>query len=120
MSIIKDGRYPIELGGKTRHLLFSLNVLDEVQDRYGDISKISEKMQSIKELKFLLTLLLNEGRGEDEPEFSEREVGRMIHTGNFVEAKDSILKAFSIGTADPDADPEDEENNEKNSIASEG
>ncbi len=34
---------PIELNGQTYHLLFSLNVLDEIQDKFGsydDLDKI--------------------------------------------------------------------------------
>ncbi len=37
MSAIKDGRMPVELNGKTYYLLFSLNALDEMQDRFGGI-----------------------------------------------------------------------------------
>ena len=116
MSLIKDGRYPIELGGKERHLLFSLNVLDVIEDKYGGLDSLGEKMNSIHEFRWLLTTLLNEGRLDDEDELTELQVGRMIHTGNFAEVKDHIFKAFSMGitgeaepAADPDEDNEDSE-----------
>lgn len=70
MSAIKDGRTTIMLD-KQRHLLFSLNVIDEVQDRFQDIEALPAKLQGkdgIKTLRWLLTLLLNEGRDEAEPE----------------------------------------------------
>ena len=35
MSAIRDGRYPIMLD-KERHLLYDLNALDMIQDRFGD------------------------------------------------------------------------------------
>jgi hypothetical protein len=100
MSAIKDGRFPIELD-KERHLLFSLNAIDEMQDRFGGFDKLDEVLSgkdSIKNLRWLLTVLLNEGAEEGEPELNEKEVGRMIHTGNFLEVKSSIFKAFSMVT----------------------
>lgn len=128
MSAIKDGRLPITLD-KERHLLFSLNVIDELQDKFGGFDKLDEVLQgkdSIKNLRWLLTLLINEGAGEGEPELTEKQTGKLIHTGNFNEVKTSIFKAFAIGnsgtenppTPDPDDDEEDEEG--KNMQAGEG
>ncbi|WP_277669057.1 hypothetical protein [Caproiciproducens galactitolivorans] len=118
MSAIKDGRLPITLD-KERHLLFSLNVIDEMQDKFGGFDKLDEVLQgkdSIKNLRWLLTLLLNEGAGADEPELTEKEVGKLIHTGNFLEVKTAIFKAFSIGNSGseepPETEPEEAENDE--------
>lgn len=110
MSAIKDGRLPIELDRK-RHLLFSLNVIDEMQDRFGSFDKLDEVLKgadSIKNLRWLLTLLMNEGADEDEAQLSEREVGKMIHTGNFLEMKTAIFKAFAIGNHGSEELPESE------------
>ena len=101
MSAIKDGRLPITLD-KERHLLFSLNVIDEMQDKFGGFDRLDEVLKgkdSIKNLRWLLTLLLNEGAGEDEEELTEKAVGRMIHTGNFNEVKTAIFRAFAIGNS---------------------
>ena len=112
MSAIKDGRFPIELD-KERHLLFSLNAIDEMQDKFGGFDKLDVVLSgkdSIKNLKWLLTILLNEGAEEGEPELNEKEVGRMIHTGNFLEVKSSIFKAFSMGNnGSPEPPVKDEE-----------
>lgn len=125
MSTIRDGRLPIVLD-KERHLLFSLNVIDEVQDRFGGIGKIGEALgdekNSLKNLRWLLTLLINEGATDDEEQLTERQVGKMIHTGNLTEAKDAILKAFSLGntgSAEPDVDDDDDDDDEevKNEMA---
>ena len=73
MSAIKDGRLPIVLD-KERHLLFSLNVLDEMQDRFGGFDTLAEVLsgkEGIKNLRWLLTLLLNEGAGDDEDPLTE-------------------------------------------------
>lgn len=104
MSVIKDGRYPVEIGGKTYHLLFSLNALDELQDKFGGYDKLAEAMSQdnkdwIKNTKWLLAMLINEGMEEGEQEVTERQVGRMIHTGNITEIQEAMLKAFSVGTS---------------------
>lgn len=111
MSAIKDGRLPITLD-KERHLLFSLNVIDEMQDKFGSFDKLDVVLKgkdSIKNLRWLLTLLINEGAGDDEEPLTEKAVGKMIHTGNFNEVKTAIFKAFAIGNSGTDAPPEDEE-----------
>lgn len=123
MSAIKNGKLTITLD-KERHLLFSLNALDEVQDKFGGIDKIGEAMggnEAIKNIRWLLTLLINEGAADGEEQLTEKQVGRLIHTGNFAEVQKSIFKAFSLGNSggesQPDTeddDPDDEEDNEKN------
>lgn len=123
MSAIKDGRYPIELD-KQRHLLFSLNALDELQDKFGGFDKLHEIMNGkdkLKNVRWLLTLLINEGAAEDEEQLTEKQVGKLIHTGNFINVQQAIYSAFAIGNKgdEPEevTDPEDEEeeNTEKNS-----
>ncbi len=114
MSAIKDGRLPIVLD-KARHLLFSLNVIDEMQDKFGGFDKLDEVLKgkdSIKNLRWLLTLLLNEGADDGEPELTEKDVGRMIHTGNFMEVKTAIFKAFSLGNSGTEEPPDDESGGE--------
>lgn len=126
MSAIKDGRFPITLD-KERHLLFSLNAIDEMQDKFGGFDRLDKVLSgkdSIKNLRWLLTVLLNEGAEEGEAELTEKQVGKLIHTGNFAEVKTAIFKAFSMGnngTTEPPENEEDEEEddneNEKNAGA---
>lgn len=122
MSAIKDGRFPIVLD-KERHLLFSLNAIDEMQDKFGGFDRLDKVLSgadSIKNLRWLLTVLLNEGAEEGEAELTEKQVGKLIHTGNFAEVKTAIFKAFSMGnTGSPeppeqDEEEDDAEDNEKN------
>lgn len=124
MSAIKDGRYAIELGGKKQHLLFSLNALDEIQDKFGGYDKLAEVFNQdnkdwIKNTKWLLALLLNEGADEGEPEVTEKQVGRWIHTGNIVEVQSAILKAFAVGTSGS-TETQEEEPGESNDGTDEG
>lgn len=127
MSAIKDGRFPIVLD-KERHLLFSLNAIDEMQDKFGGFDRLDTMLSgkdSIKNLRWLLTVLLNEGAEDDEEPLTEKQVGKLIHTGNFAEVKTAIFKAFSMGnngTPEPPEPPEqdgedDEEDIEKNMTA---
>ena len=120
MSAIKDGRFPIMLD-KERHLLFSLNAIDEMQDKFGGFDRLDKVLSgrdSIKNLRWLLTVLLNEGAEEGEPELSEKQVGKLIHTGNFAEVKDAIFKAFSMGNngaEEPPARDDEEDDDEEDS-----
>lgn len=127
MSAIKDGRFPIVLD-KERHLLFSLNAIDEMQDKFGGFDRLDTVLSgkdSIKNLRWLLTVILNEGAEDDEEPLTEKQVGKLIHTGNFAEVKTAIFKAFSMGnngTPEPPEPPEqdgedDEEDIEKNMTA---
>lgn len=122
MSAIKDGRFPITIDGKERYLLFSLNVIDEMQDKFGSFDNLTGVLQgddSIKNLRWLLTALLNEGAEPDAEPLAEKEVGKMIHVGNFLDVKTAIYNAFSLGSAgtteqtgaEPDEDDEDDEKN---------
>lgn len=124
MSAIKDGRFPIVLD-KERHLLFSLNAIDEMQDKFGGFDRLDTVLSgkdSIKNLRWLLTVLLNEGAEDDEEPLTEKQVGKLIHTGNFAEVKTDIFKAFSMGNNGTPEPPEqdgedDEEDIEKNMTA---
>lgn len=104
MSAIKDGRYPINLNGKEYYLLFSLNALDALQDKYGGYDKLGEVFDEknkdiFKDLRWLLTLLINEGLDEGEQELTEQRVGKLIHLGNIGEIKTAIYKSFAYGVS---------------------
>ena len=66
MSAIKDGGYTVELKGKEYRLLFTLNALDEIQTKFGGYDKLNEIFNQsnpdwVKDTKWLLTMLINEG-----------------------------------------------------------
>ena len=97
MSAFKDGRCPIELD-KTRHLLFSLNAMDEIIDKLGGLDKLGEGTSDIKTLRWMLTLLINEGAELEEEELTEKQVGRLIHAGNLSYVKDCLFASIALGT----------------------
>ena len=114
MSAIKDGRVEVEIGGGTRKMLFSLNVLDEMQDKFGGYDKLTEALQGkdlFKNVKWLLTRLINEGADDGEEPIKEEWVGKNVHAGNLQPIISSIYSAFNMGTAgEPDPEPPDETN----------
>lgn len=107
---------------KERHLLFSLNVLDELQDKAGGYDKLNVFLSGkdlFKNLKWLLTILINEGAEEKDEKLTEKQVGKLIHAGNLLEVKDAIFKAFTKGSSgdelqESNEEADDEEDNEKN------
>lgn len=123
MSAIKDGRLPVELNGKEYHLLFSLNALDEMQDRFGGYDKLDKAFdgsnpQMIKDLRWLLTLVINEGMEEGNEPLTEKQVGKMIHLGNLQQIKDAIFAAFvhSVNGGEERAAEEEKENPEEGNV----
>lgn len=133
MSALKSGAYPVNLNGKEYGLLFSLNALDAIQDRFGGYDRLGEVFNTdnkdwVKDTKWLLTLLINEGQlAEDENAelLTEDKVGRMVHAGNLQDIQNSIFAAFARGTAgdkpqgEGDADEETTEH-EGETIAAQG
>ncbi|MDE6663579.1 MAG: hypothetical protein K2K46_09580 [Lachnospiraceae bacterium] len=124
MSAIKDGRLPVELNGKEYHLLFSLNALDEMQERFGGYDNLdkafdSSNPQMIKDLRWLLTLLINEGMEEGQEQLTELQVGKMIHLGNLQQIKDAIFSAFaySVNGGEEKEEPEEAEDTEEGNTA---
>lgn len=102
MGALKSGAFPVELNGKEYGLLFSLNALDEVQEKFGGYDKLSEVFNKdnpnlFKDTRWLLTLLINEALlAEDENAqlLEEKRVGRLIHAGNLQEVQNAIFKSF--------------------------
>ena len=90
----------MELNGKEFYLLFSLNALDEMQERFGGYDKLDKAFDRnnpdmIKDMRWLLTLIINEGLEEGEQPLTEKQVGKLIHIGNLNQIKDAIFSAFA-------------------------
>lgn len=100
---------------------FSLNALDEVQEKFGGYDKLSEVFNKdnpnlFKDTRWLLTLLINEALlAEDENAqlLEEKRVGRLIHAGNLQEVQSAIFKSFYRGTAGDNSDTENENDGEE-------
>lgn len=90
---LKDVFSEIEYKGNSYKLYFNLNVMEEIQEKYGTFDnwtdlvsgKDKTKEVNIKALKFGFKAMLNEGieiqnddEGTEIPLFTEKQVGRMI------------------------------------------
>lgn len=121
MSALQNGAYPITLNGKEYGLLFSLNALDAIQEKFGGYDKLGEifdrtSKDLFKNVKWLFALLINEARLADDENaelLTEERVGRMITAGNMGEIQNAIYAAFAKGAAgDVIADGESDEGKE--------
>lgn len=110
------------LKGKEYRLLFTLNALDEIQTKFGGYDNLNEIFNQsnpdwVKDTKWLLTLLINEGLLEEDENaeiMEEQRVGRLIHVGNLEEVQRAIYASFAAGTAgDGENTGETEEEREK-------
>jgi hypothetical protein len=114
----------INIDGKQRSLLFTINVIDELQERYDlaiyeVIQKLfseeeKDKKESYKVLKCITTVLINEDvaihNDESEEkweEVTEKYIGRKLTIENMGYVAILILKAYqnSLTTSEEDTDP---------------
>ena len=88
---LKDVFSEIEYKGKSYKLYFNLNVMEEIQEKYGtfdnwtDLVGRKNKEVDIKALKYGFRAMINEGieiqnddEGTEIPLFTEKQVGRLI------------------------------------------
>ncbi|MBQ3603950.1 MAG: hypothetical protein IJA02_08930 [Clostridia bacterium] len=136
-SDVKKNTQPITIGDKTYDISFTLNVIDEIQGKYGGLNNLADVVEKTSELKWLIALLVNEAieeHNEDYPDdiwekVTESYIGRRIDSFNLNTVTKSIFAALgasmpadkSIGNIDDELNAElaDIENSEpeKNTIA---
>lgn len=117
MSDLRPKPAMINLSGKEYGLLFTINAIDDIQDKFdAPISDIGELMQDYKKtykvLRYLLTVLINEAIDDaenGEPHVTEKYIGRKLTPDNIPALQTAIFAAFSAGspeTDDPNAPSE--------------
>lgn len=102
------------MNGKEYGLLFSLNALDAIQEKFGSYDKLDEILSKdnkdvFKNVRWLFTLLINEAQlaeDEDATQLTEEKVGRLITAKNMGEIQNAIYAAFAKGTTG-DNEPEE-------------
>lgn len=116
MSDLRPKGVKIKLGKDEYGMRFTLNAIDDIQDHFDipieDLTKLFQDPKTrFKNLKYLLTLLINEDidcvqdeTGEEIPHVDERFVGRHIDSHNMQEVMSTILKAFTKGTPESNED----------------
>lgn len=118
MSELNPKGTPVRIGGEEHGLLFTLNAVDDIQDKMGmpiddAIDCLSDYRKAWKACKTILCSLLNdetERRKHYRQEYgaksyTEEEVGWMVTEGDKYEILAAILKAYGAAV------PEDEDPN---------
>ena len=60
MSEIKTNYIDFELAGRVYPLSLTLNIIDALQDRYGDLTDVFKKTAELKEISWIMTQFVNE------------------------------------------------------------
>lgn len=97
--ILKEKEYPI---------LFSMNVIEEVQKRYPDLSKVTEILNDFSEVRWILKTIINEGiayrnymDGTNDKPLTEQQIGFLVDLKTVNEGlQDAIVGAFNDSLGD--------------------
>lgn len=122
MSDLRPKGVMAKIGGQERNLLFTINVIDEIQERcnmplFDAVKYVAAAADgrmdhdTLQNFRTVVTVLLNAGK-EDGP--TEKEVGDMIDLGNYSTVALLVLEAYGISIPDPDEIDEDEEEGDPN------
>ena len=106
---MKDVNGKIQYKGKEYKVVFNLNVLEEIQDKYGSFEKWGELTSSeepnIKAVIFGFTAMLNEAidmdneeNGTNEKALSAKMVGRMLTEYGFDKATQTMIDTVNAST----------------------
>lgn len=125
MSDLRPQGVEVEIGGQKRSFLFTINVIDEIQEKCNlplidamkrivdFIDKNAEDHEAITVFKNVVAALLNGDGSEEKLEVDE--VGRLIHLGNYKMVAWKVLEAYGVSIPDPDdRDEEDDEDEDPN------
>ena len=106
---MKDVNGKIQYKDKEYKVVFNLNVLEEIQDKYGSFEKWGELTSSeepnIKAVIFGFTAMLNEAidmdneeNGTNEKALSAKMVGRMLTEYGFDKATQTMIDTVNAST----------------------
>lgn len=94
VAAVRPVKQTIDLGdGVEREVVFTLNAMAELEEKYGTIEAAFEKVQSgsVAAIRFLLWCILVPD-GEDD--MTEREVGKLIDISKLNDIMEAIMSAF--------------------------
>lgn len=107
MSDLRPTGASIVVEGEERHLLFTLNAIDELQDSFnlelGEIvDSLTDKKLSSDTLRRMLAILLNDEaereaqKGKKLKKYTVKEIGWVLTLDNQTEYALAILKAYGL------------------------
>lgn len=117
MSDLRPKGVPVMIDGVERHLLFTLNVIDNIQEHFDMtleevIDLLTDKRKSNQTLKTILMMLLEDeverkeytgGAGELK-KYSQKEIGWLVTVDNVTEILLAVLKAYGLSLPEPGDD----------------
>lgn len=117
MSDLRPRGVEIEIGGQKRTFLFTINAIDQIQEKCNaplfDAVKYAAQVvdgemdhDTIQNFRTIVTILLND---ENDGELTEKEVGRMLDLGNYRKVAYAVLRAYGVSLPDPDEDDDFED-----------
>lgn len=128
MSDLKPRGIPIILDGVERHFLFTLNIIDELQDKYEKnlyeiIEDLTKNEESGHLLRDVVTILLNdeaeraERRGIQDPPawVTQQDVGEMIGLDNYWDVTAALLRAYGVSLPELEDEDPNQESGQTNS-----
>lgn len=116
MSDLRPVGVPIKLEGEERHLLFTLNAIDQLQEHYKEdlseiIDKLTDKTEAVTTLRQILLTLLNDEaerelnlNGKELKVYSLKEIGWLVSLDNQDEILVNILKAYGLSLPEGEDD----------------
>ncbi len=115
MSDLRPVGVPVEVEGVERHFLFTLNVIDEIQEHFKMelsqvIDNMTDKEKSNSTVRYLVSALLNDeaereaGRGRELKRYTEKEAGWLVTLDNISDILLAIFKAYGLSLPEPDED----------------
>lgn len=114
----KERRVPLTIGGKTYNVALTLNCIEQLQERYGDLNNVFESSSEVGQLKWILSVLINDAVDsynddhDDKLDYiSEAYIGRKIDIGNIGEYTNVLMRAFGVSLPTAEDSPEDDELN---------
>lgn len=129
MGILKNTGTPLNIDGVERHLLFTLNAIDAIQERFDEplesvITKLTDKKESGNALRAVLTILFNDEverlsykpstQKTDLEPVDEKQMGWILNNQNMLEATYAVLRAYGYDLPEPDEnDPNGESGQQK-------
>lgn len=95
---------------KERHILFDLNALCEIEDKYGDIYKAISSLSSqpkMNDIRYMLYV----GLCHEDDNLTDKKVGKLITLQNVTDVIEAVGKAMDMSLPDK---KEESENDGKN------
>lgn len=115
MSDLRPVGVTVEVEGVERHFLFTLNVIDEIQEHFKMelsqvIDNMTDKEKANDTVRYLVSALLNDeaereaSKGKELRKYTEREAGWLISLENISDIILAIFKAYGLSLPEPDED----------------